>query len=730
MARRRPNRRLRPQAGLTIVETMVAMTLLLVGVLGTVRMIDASSSSAANARARDGATNLARELLEDAHDTSYSQVAATGTWLNPTLQGLSGGSGSATNPDSHSAQTTVTRRGIAYTATVSWCSVDDSKDGYGTHLSSVTWCSDSSSTGTADSLPQDLKRITATITYSQAGVSRTLSETLTMSATGGVVAPAATQLVPYNPSLTGPPYTITDNTQTSEVFRATAAGAADMKFSVNGVEVTSGVTNNGNGTWDFNWQIAALVDGTYTIGATAVDALGNRGQQITLQVRLARGAPVTAQNVVGGYNYVGPPGVGNGGSQVVELAWDSNPEGSVTGYEVLKGATTVCGGQTSLATTCMDTSPAASGTTAYTVKTWYRDATDAMQSVTTSYSVTAPSSAVAQSYYMINSQTNPTAKCDTGFTGWRDLKSTFSGGFADSTFTGVTFVACTPAMPAGTTLGAGTVTLEMWVTNSNNKTCTTPWWISHNATPSSGGTVIGTTVNYTAPSSSTTHVVSNLTVPSTALSTGDQINLFIDVRTATGNCSQMTLDYASFSHYSNLQTPSLTTTTPSLATPNPVSGLSVTVNGDGSRTLNWTAPTSSSTVPAPDFYRVYRDGTAVANRYDTIDAVNTTVATASAAGATTLTVAGTTGYVPGQTVLVDTGANQELVTISSVNSATNQITFTAAMTNAHAVGVPVVLRAVSWTDTNTGGSSHTYRVSAVSQNLAESAFSPSGGVTG
>jgi len=45
-----------------------------------------------------------------------------------------------------------------------------------------------------------------------------------------------------------------------------------------------------------------------------------------------------------------------------------------------------------------------------------------------------------------------------------------------------------------------------------------------------------------------------------------------------------------------------------------------------------------------------------------------------------------------------------------------------------AVGVPVVLRAVSWTDTNTGGSSHTYRVTATSANLAESPYA--GPVTG
>jgi hypothetical protein len=38
------------------------------------------------------------------------------------------------------------------------------------------------------------------------------------------------------------------------------------------------------------------------------------------------------------------------------------------------------------------------------------------------------------------------------------------------------------------------------------------------------------------------------------------------------------------------------------------------------------------------------------------------------------------------------------------------------------------LRAVTWTDTATGGSSHTYRVTAASASLAESSFA--GPVTG
>ena len=181
----------------------------------------------------------------------------------------------------------------------------------------------------------------------------------------------------------------------------------------------------------------------------------------------------------------------------------------------------------------------------------------------------------------------------------------------------------------------------------------------------------------------------------------------------------MALKYNAAAYQPTVTFPALSSGS-SLATPNTPTGLTVTVNGDGTRTLNWTAPTSSSSVPAPDFYRIYRDGTATSSRYDTTDAVNTTVATASSTGATTLTVANVNGYAAGQLVLVDTGTNQDTMTISSI--AGNTITFSAGMGHAHAVGVAVVLRAVSWTDTATGGSSHTYRVTATSPTLAESPY--------
>jgi hypothetical protein len=89
-----------------------------------------------------------------------------------------------------------------------------------------------------------------------------------------------------------------------------------------------------------------------------------------------------------------------------------------------------------------------------------------------------------------------------------------------------------------------------------------------------------------------------------------------------------------------------TNTTP----PSTPTGLSITVNGDGTRTLSWTAPSGT---PAVEFYRIYRDGRDYTDRID-------------AAGATGSTV--------------------------------------------------------TWTDTNTGSTSHTYRVTSATATLVESGF--------
>jgi type II secretory pathway pseudopilin PulG len=122
----------RQDAGLTLVETLVAATLLLIGALGTFALLDAANATTAASRAREGATNIAREVLEDSRSVAYTKIGQP-NWLQSQLQGLAGGSGAVSAPSAFAERTTVDRRGIAYTVTVTPCSVDDSRDGYGAH---------------------------------------------------------------------------------------------------------------------------------------------------------------------------------------------------------------------------------------------------------------------------------------------------------------------------------------------------------------------------------------------------------------------------------------------------------------------------------------------------------------------------------------------------------------------------------------------------------------------
>jgi type IV pilus assembly protein PilV len=110
--------------GMTIIEVMVAMVVLLVGVLGVLVMIQGSVASTSQTKAREQGTNLVRDLVERARQVSYSTMTAAGA---PAAL-------AAALPEAPAATAgafTVTRRNIAYTATVSACSIDDPQDGAG-----------------------------------------------------------------------------------------------------------------------------------------------------------------------------------------------------------------------------------------------------------------------------------------------------------------------------------------------------------------------------------------------------------------------------------------------------------------------------------------------------------------------------------------------------------------------------------------------------------------------
>src|SRR5437588_3445169 len=107
---------LRAEAGFTIIECMVAATVLLIGLVGTVSLINTANATTSASQAREQATSLQRELLEAIHSIPYQQISPSSVvsqvQAQPGLRDAGVGSG-----------WTIQRRGFTYTVAVGVCSV-------------------------------------------------------------------------------------------------------------------------------------------------------------------------------------------------------------------------------------------------------------------------------------------------------------------------------------------------------------------------------------------------------------------------------------------------------------------------------------------------------------------------------------------------------------------------------------------------------------------------------
>jgi len=113
--------------GLTIVEVLLAMVILLVGVLGMLSLVQTGFLSTSRTTAREQGTNIARDLVERSRQAQYTNMTlglapATLRATLPASDNVSALSGSTF---------TVTRRGVVYTVTIFACSIDDPSDGAG-----------------------------------------------------------------------------------------------------------------------------------------------------------------------------------------------------------------------------------------------------------------------------------------------------------------------------------------------------------------------------------------------------------------------------------------------------------------------------------------------------------------------------------------------------------------------------------------------------------------------
>src|SRR3954471_18959137 len=154
-------RRLRPKAryddGFTMVEVIVAMVIILIGVLGTLVLIDRANTTTTEAKTRQTANNILRDLLDTAQGLPYSSLTPTG--LVPALQTR----GFADSIPATTGTWDITRNGTTFVITAGVCVVDDPHDGsQNSHPSSSNFCADSPA-GSGDSNGDDYRRVTMTV---------------------------------------------------------------------------------------------------------------------------------------------------------------------------------------------------------------------------------------------------------------------------------------------------------------------------------------------------------------------------------------------------------------------------------------------------------------------------------------------------------------------------------------------------------------------------------------
>jgi Tfp pilus assembly protein PilV len=325
--------RVKDGAGFTLVETMIAMLVLVVGVLGTISLIDASNAASRTTRQREAATNLARQLVEDSRKLSWSSL--TPSAITPALQALPG----LADSNGTTAGWQINVRGIDFTVTATACSLDDPADGLGVHGGGVTWCAGSA--GVADLQPEDYRRVTITVSapqYSRVGVV-TQSDVISLqsvsqadvpsgSGPGAGLALAAAACANCDATAYGlktispcsgpggafgyggscaPAQTTTSISSVGFVANFTGTPAS-VTWAVDGVKMGS-AAGSGTGPWTFTWTLGTTypqvpVDGKYQITAQAYDSGGvPTGAAASMYVKLDRFAPdAAAFQIVAGRN--------------------------------------------------------------------------------------------------------------------------------------------------------------------------------------------------------------------------------------------------------------------------------------------------------------------------------------------------------------------------------------------------------------------------------------------
>ena len=358
----------RQEAGFTLVEVMVAIAVLLVGVLGAVTMIDGANAVTTKTKAREGATALARSVLEIARGVQYRELS--GAQVLSELEARPG----LADADPVTAGHQIESRDFTFTVTVAACSMDDSKDNLGDHDEpSITFCPESDELGAGETAqdrnPDDYRRITVQLDWAPDGIQADalVQRGLVTNPVGGL-GPSVIDLEPLVPT------SATVLSATAPTYEVTTSTAADaVNWSVNGAQL--GEATGSDASWEIAWYLGppdtpTFVDCTYVLQAEAFDDKGRAGSPGALTVTVDRRVPFAPPNFAGGRNLNGA---------FVDVQWDRNAECDVQEYRVYRGTdpgtvdTLVCTRASGQPAECVDEAAPSGGTLYYEVAAFDAD---------------------------------------------------------------------------------------------------------------------------------------------------------------------------------------------------------------------------------------------------------------------------------------------------------------------------------------------------------------------